>query len=67
MNKTNEINFETLNEKFETICDEVNAGNEAVTLTLKSGRKVYIMPEDNYNNISRFVIAQVSPLTLSHN
>ena len=66
--KLNEINFETLDENFETICDEINDSKEAVTLSLKSGRKVYILPEENYNNVSHFVMAKISPLsTKSHN
>ncbi len=33
---------------------------DAVALTLKSGRKVYIMPEQSYDNITRFVIQNTS-------
>lgn len=51
-----EMDFTTLKNNFDEICDEINKGDETVTLTLKSGRKVFIMPEKNYNNISRYVI-----------
>lgn len=51
-----EMDFTTLKNNFDEICDEINKGNETVTLTLKSGRKVFIMPEKNYDNISRYVI-----------
>lgn len=51
-----EMDFTTLKNNFDEICDEINKGNETVTLTLKSGRKVFIMSEENYDNISRYVI-----------
>lgn len=51
-----EMDFTTLKNNFDEICDEINKGNETVTLTLKSGRKVFIMPEESYDNISRYVI-----------
>ena len=51
-----EMDFTTLKNNFDEICDEINKGNETVTLTLKSGRKVFIMPEENFDNISRYVI-----------
>ena len=57
---TKELNFETLNNNFNNVCDEVNNGNEAMTLTLKSGRKVFLMNEESYDNISRFVIVKTS-------
>lgn len=60
-----EINFTTLKNNFNTICNQVNDEKEAVTLTLKSNRKVYIMPEENYDKIERFVITTLSPKTLS--
>lgn len=59
----NEINFTTLNENFDAICNQVNQEKEAVTLTLKGNRKVYIMPEENYDQISHFMISKV---TLHH-
>ena len=45
-----EITFTSLKNDFDAICDEVNQDKEAVTLTLKSNRKVYIMPEESYYN-----------------
>ena len=60
-----EITFNSLKKDFDTICDQVNENKEAVTLTLKSNRKVYIMPEENYDKIERFVITNFSPKTLS--
>ena len=56
MKELKEMDFTTLKNNFDEICDEINKGNETVTLTLKSGRKVFIMPEKNYDNISRYVI-----------
>ena len=55
-NITKELDFTSLNNHFDEVCDEVNDNKEVMTLTLKSGRKVFIMPEENYNNISRFVM-----------
>lgn len=60
-----EITFTSLKNNFDAICDEVNQDKEAVTLTLKSNRKVYIMPEESYDNIQRFVITNLSSKTLS--
>ena len=51
-----EINFESLKSDFDAVCNQVNDDKEVLTLTLKSNRKVYIMPEDNYDSIERFVI-----------
>lgn len=56
----NEITFSTLNENFDAICNQVNNDKEAVTLTLKSNRKVYIMPEENYDQISHFMITRMT-------
>ena len=55
-----EMDFTTLKNNFEEICDGVNNGTEAVALSLKSGRKVFIMPEKNYDNISHIVIVNTS-------
>ena len=55
-----ETDFTSLKNNFNEICDEINGGNEAVALTLKSGRKVFIVPEENYNSISRFVMINAS-------
>lgn len=60
----NEISFTSFKNNFDAICDQVNENNETVTLTLKSNRKVYIMPEDSYDNIERFVITSFSAKTL---
>lgn len=54
------INFTDLRENFDDVCNEVNGEKEAVTLTLKSNRKVYIMPEESYDNIQRFIIPSVT-------
>jgi PHD/YefM family antitoxin component YafN of YafNO toxin-antitoxin module len=59
-NLTNEINFETLRDNFDSLCDQVKDGNNAVTLTLKSGRKAYIISDDKFNDISHFVISNAS-------
>lgn len=55
-----ETDFTTLKNNFDEICDEVNNGDEAIALSLKSGRKVFIMPEKNYDNISRIYIVNTS-------
>lgn len=55
-----ETDFTTLKDNFDELCDEINGSNEAVTLTLKSGRKVFIMPEKNYDNISRIIMVNTS-------
>ena len=60
-----EINFNSLKNDFDAICDQVNQDKEAVTLTLKSNRKVYIMPEESDDKVERFVITTLSPKTLS--
>ncbi len=59
-NLVREMDFTTLKNNFEEICDEVNNGTEAVALSLKSGRKVFIMPEKNYDNISHIVMVNTS-------
>lgn len=55
-----EMDFTTLKNNFEEICDGINSGSEAVALSLKSGRKVFIMPEKNYDSISRMVVVNTS-------
>lgn len=60
-----EINFNSLKNDFDAISDLVNQDKETVTLTLKSNRKVYIMPEESYDKVERFVITTLSPKTLS--
>ena len=59
------IDFTDLRENFDSVCNTVNNGKEAVTLTLKSNRKVYIMPEENYDSIQRFIIPAVSTINLA--
>lgn len=63
----NEISFTSLNENFDAICNQVNNEKEAVTLTLKSNRKVYIMPEENYDQISHFMITKMTISNLTSN
>ncbi len=55
-----ETDFTTLKNNFEEICDEINNGGDAVALSLKSGRKVFVMPEKNYDSITRFVMVNIS-------
>lgn len=64
-NSVKEMDFVSLKNNFDAVCDDVNGNGEAVTLTLKSGRKVFIMPEENYDEISHFVIKSVSANTLT--
>ena len=61
----NEINFTSLKNNFNTICDQVNEKKETVTLTLKNNRKVYIMSEDNYDSIDRFFVTTFSSKKLA--
>jgi len=56
-NLTKELDFRSLKSDFDDVCNTVNDGKESVVLVLKSGRKVFIMPESGYDNISRFVIS----------
>lgn len=65
-NTVKEMDFMSLKNNFDAVCDSVNDNGEAVALNLKSGRKVYIMPEENYDNISHFVIKSVSANTLTN-
>ena len=60
-----DINFDTLKNNFNTICDDVNNNGTSVALTLKNNRKVFIIPEENYNNISCFISFQ-NPFAKSH-
>lgn len=55
-----EMDFTTLKNNFDELCDEINNGSDAVALNLKSGRKVFIMPEKNYDNISRILVVNTS-------
>ena len=58
------INFTDLSENFDSVCNTVNGEKEAVTLTLKSNRKVYIMPEEDYDSIQRLIITAVYTIYL---
>ena len=59
-----EFNFNSLKDKFETVCEAVNENGASAVLTLNSGRKVFIMPEEQYDNISHFMFKRVSAGTL---
>lgn len=56
----NEITFSSFKNDFDTICNQVNEEKEAVTLTLKSNRKVYILPEENYDCMQHILISNVT-------
>ena len=58
-NLANEINFTDLKDNFDSIYEEVNDNNNTVTLNLKNNRKVFIMSEENCNNVSRFLITNI--------
>lgn len=60
MKDLKEMDFTSLINNFDELCDEINSSREAAALTLKSGRRIFIMPEENYNSISRFVIVNAS-------
>lgn len=60
-----EITFTSLKNNFDEICNEVNTEKETVTLTLKSNRKVYIMPEESYDNIERLFITSFTAKNLA--
>ncbi|MDE6916330.1 MAG: type II toxin-antitoxin system Phd/YefM family antitoxin [Lachnospiraceae bacterium] len=55
-----EMDFTTLKNNFDEICDEINSGSESAVLTLASGRKVFILPEKNYDSISHIVMVNTS-------
>lgn len=59
-----EMDFTTLKNNFDELCDEINNGSDAAALNLKSGRKVFIMPEKNYDNISRTLVVNTSQSAL---
>ena len=65
-NSVKEMDFVSLKNNFDAVCDDVNEKGESVTLALKSGRKVFIMPEENYDDISHFIIKSVSANTLTN-
>ena len=51
-----ETDFTTLKNNFDELCDEINSGSEAVALSLSSGRKVFIVPEKNYDSINHIMV-----------
>ncbi len=51
-----ETDFTTLKNNFDELCDEINNGSEAVALSLSSGRKVFIVPEKNYDSITHIMV-----------
>lgn len=63
MKDLKEMDFTTLKNNFDEVCDGINSGSGTVTLTLGNGRSVYIMSEENYNSISRFVLVNISANT----
>ena len=60
MKELKEMDFTSLKNNFDEICDEINSGSDAVSLSLRSGRKDFILPEENYDSISRFVMLNTS-------
>ena len=51
-----ETNFNDLKNNFDILCKTGNEENEAISLKLKSNRKVLILPEENFNAIQKFCI-----------
>ena len=51
-----DTDFTTLKNNFDELCDEINRGSEAVALSLSSGRKVFIVPEKNYDSITHIMV-----------
>jgi PHD/YefM family antitoxin component YafN of YafNO toxin-antitoxin module len=64
-NLTKELSYESLRDNFNDVCEQVNSGTNAMTLNLKNGRKVYIVSEENYDNISNFVMINTSSSALT--
>lgn len=64
MKELKETDFTSLKNNFDEICDTINSGSDAISLKLQSGRRVFILPEENYNSISRFVMINTSAKTL---
>lgn len=58
-----EISFESLRNDFHSLCTSINEEKEPVTLTLKSNRKVYILPEEDFNQVQRFCVTFSSNTT----
>ena len=65
-NSVKEMDFVSLKNNFDAVCDDVNEKGESVALTLKTGRKVFIVPEENYDDMSHFIIKSVSANTLTN-
>ena len=63
-NSVKELDFVSLQRRFDDICEDVNVNRKAVALALKSGRKVFIMPEENFDNISHFIIKKTNARSL---
>lgn len=59
-----ELDFVSFKKKFGAICKDVNENGESVVLTLNSGRQVFLMPEEKYDEISHFMIKTISAGTL---
>ena len=64
-NTVKEFTFNSLRDKFETVCEDVNENGSSAVLTLNNGKKVFLMPEEQYDNISRFMFKRVSAGTLT--
>lgn len=60
-----EFNFRSLKDKFDAVCEAVNENGASAVLTLDSGRKVYMIPEETYDEISHFMFKHVSAGTLT--
>jgi len=60
-----EFDFISLKDKFDTVCEDVNENGASAVLTLNSGRKVFILPEEQYDNISHFMFKHVPAGTLT--
>ncbi len=65
-NLVKEMDFVTLKDNFDAVCDDVNEKGDAVALTLSSGRTVFLLPEENYDDVSHFIIKSVSANTLTN-
>lgn len=51
-----ETNFKELKDNFDIFCKTINEENQAISLNLKSNRKVLILPEENYDAIQKFCV-----------
>ncbi|MCD8038117.1 MAG: hypothetical protein LUE96_03395 [Lachnospiraceae bacterium] len=64
-NLITEVDFAAFKNDFDALCDNVNNRREAAALCLESGRKVFILPEDNYDKVSHFIVKSVSANSLT--